>query len=404
MSGIYANPDNQWLSAISGSRVNATPSVGGWIEGNKGIDSLAVYSNVLGGTWAPYKLARTNNNDNVSRTTPLLDAGSKSNANSRFDSLGGYDIVFTSDTTKWSECIVIESGLPNATFGEPATEGNQKRFNIRKGNIGYGVGRSKFPGYAINVESGERVNIFFAEASSYPEENGADMKWNPSSNTDFFKRGGRHFIYVTRRKYDSCNEIYNLLTVNGTNFDNPPNTARRAIMSMVDWVNVPILASGKTLLSSDLRVKLRVAKPYIADVVTNNNGGIPYFTFNSLNTLKNANSDLAKSKEAALDLINVVPNPYYAFSAYEQDRNDNRVRFTNLPAEAQISIYTTSGMLVTRLSKSDEATPYIEWDLRNSSRIPIASGVYIIHVNCPGIGERSLKWMAVMRPLDFTNF
>ncbi len=401
---VYTNPDNQWLSAIPGSRANTTPTVGGWIEENTVIDSLSVYTNILGGTWAPYKFARTNNNDNVSRTTPLLDAGSKSNANSRFDSIGSYDIVFTSDTTKWSECVVLESGLTSISFGEPATEGNQKRFNIRKGNIGYGVGRSKFPGYAINVESGERVNIFFAEASSYPDENGADMKWNPTSNTDFFKRGGRHFIYVSRRKYDSCNEIYNLLTVNGTNIDNPPNTARRSIMSMIDWVTVPVLASGKTLLSSDVRVKLRVAKPYLADVITNNNGGVPYFTFNSLNTLKNADSDLAKSKEAALDLINVVPNPYYAFSAYEQDRNDNRVRFTNLPAEAKITIYTTNGMLVTRLSKSDEATPYIEWDLRNSSRIPIASGVYIIHVNCPGIGERSLKWMAVMRPIDFTNF
>ncbi len=401
---VYADPTKAWLSGIPGSRENTTPLVSGWIQEDSKADSFEVFSNILGGTWTPYRFARTNTNDNTSRTTPLLDAGSKTPSNSPIDSLGGYEIVYTSDTTKWSECVVIETGLPNNAFGEPPTVGNQRRFNVRKSDIGYGIGKGKFPGYAINVETGQRVNIFFGEASSYPEENGADMKWNPTSNTDFFKRGGRHFVYVTRRKYDGCQQIWNLLTVNGTNIDNPPNSAKRQVTQMVDWVNVPVLATGAELLATETRVKLRVAKNYGTLITTNSSNGVPFFKFNSRNVLSNADNDLGKSKQAALDLINVVPNPYYAFSAYEQDRNDNRVRFTNLPAEAQITIYTTSGILVRRLSKSDEATPFIEWDLRNANRIPIATGVYIIHVNCPGIGEKSLKWMAVMRPIDFTNF
>ena len=69
-----------------------------------------------------------------------------------------------------------------------------------------------------------------------------------------------------------------------------------------------------------------------------------------------------------------------------------------------VTIYTTNGILVRRFTKSDAAQTFVEWDLRNANRIPIATGVYIIHVNCPGVGEKTLKWMGVMRPTDFTNF
>ena len=43
-------------------------------------------------------------------------------------------------------------------------------------------GLSWFPGYAINVETGERLNIVFGEDSSLPTENGADMIWNPTNS------------------------------------------------------------------------------------------------------------------------------------------------------------------------------------------------------------------------------
>ncbi|HRU62337.1 MAG TPA: hypothetical protein P5565_12775, partial [Bacteroidia bacterium] len=46
----------------------------------------------------------------------------------------------------------------------------------------------------------------------------------------------------------------------------------------------------------------------------------------------------------------------------------------------------------------------LEWDLKNTKGIPVASGMYIIHVEAPGIGERTLKWFGVMRPLDLDTF
>jgi hypothetical protein len=106
---------------------------------------------------------------------------------------------------------------------------------------------------------------------------------------------------------------------------------------------------------------------------------------------------------SALDMINVVPNPYYAFSAYETSKLDNRVKITNLPAECVVTIYDMNGTLIRQFKKADPLTS-LDWDLKNHKNIPIASGTYIIHVNVPGVGEKILKWFGVMRPVDLDNF
>ena len=102
---------------------------------------------------------------------------------------------------------------------------------------------------------------------------------------------------------------------------------------------------------------------------------------------------------SALDLINVVPNPYFAYSEYERNRLDTRVKITNLPDRCTIKIYTTNGKLV-RTFKKDNTTTSIDWDLNNHKNIPVAGGVYLIHVDVPGIGERVLKFFGGMRQID----
>jgi hypothetical protein len=127
------------------------------------------------------------------------------------------------------------------------------------------------------------------------------------------------------------------------------------------------------------------------------NGGLPMYTFNSSDIAADtANADAAKN---ALALINVVPNPYYAYSLYETSNTDNRIKFTNLPQKCVISIYTSNGLLIRRLSKDDTSTS-LDWDLKNTVGIPIASGVYICHVDVEGVGERTLKWFGMIRPTD----
>ena len=50
-----------------------------------------------------------------------------------------------------------------------------------------------------------------------------------------------------------------------------------------------------------------------------------------------------------------------------------------------------------------QVTPAIEWDLKNAKGIPIASGVYLIHIDAPGLGERVIKWFGVNRKFDPTG-
>ena len=102
-------------------------------------------------------------------------------------------------------------------------------------------------------------------------------------------------------------------------------------------------------------------------------------------------------------MIGIVPNPYYAYSKYETSKLDNRVKITNLPEECTIRIYNLSGTLVRQYHKADPLT-FQDWDLKNSKNVPIAGGVYIIHIDVPDIGQKVLKWFGVMRPIDLDTF
>jgi hypothetical protein len=54
-------------------------------------------------------------------------------------------------------------------------------------------------------------------------------------------------------------------------------------------------------------------------------------------------------------------------------------------------------------TKDSEITS-VDWDLKNQAGIPIASGVYIIHVEVPDMGEVVLKWFGGLRPPDLESF
>jgi hypothetical protein len=99
----------------------------------------------------------------------------------------------------------------------------------------------------------------------------------------------------------------------------------------------------------------------------------------------------------------VVPNPYYAYSGYEKAGVENVVKITNLPPVCTITIYTLNGTFIRRFKKSDSGTS-LDWDLKNQALIPIASGMYIIHIDVPNVGERTLKWFGVMRPIDLDAY
>jgi hypothetical protein len=465
-------PDNskQWLTAIpdfdgapwydwirsgrnGASDASKDFSENDYFIGLDAIDKFEVYEKIWDGRVAPYQLAARNIYNNSAngapRRSPLLVQGPAFGGYSNtatykpftstyygLQNLPGIDLVITPDKTKWTQCVVIELGE------EPTlNEGGTNKFMIRDHNSvnldgsenTAEKGRSWFPGYAINVETGERLNIIIGEDSYQITENGRDMKWNPTSRTSQYTStypsfGGRHYIYIMGSqegyisptnpnkifdagpKYDNGNYYKGLYDGILTATDAVKSTTiQDKIMSQCMWVVPTYLAPGFKMETVDgmpspitqFDMKIRVKRPYkyfSTGVSTNNDNPKYSFTTNDIYTeiTKKAGEDL-------MEKINIVPNPYYAFSAYENNPIENKVKFTNLPYKCEISIYTLDGQLVKRIKKDDDATA-ITWDLKNQARVPIASGMYLIHVDGGEFGEKVLKWMGIMRELDLDSF
>lgn len=110
-------------------------------------------------------------------------------------------------------------------------------------------------------------------------------------------------------------------------------------------------------------------------------------------------TDLAREE---LRRITVVPNPYVAAAAWEPaspqivGRGERRIQFRNLPQECTIRIYNLRGELVRTLEyRGGVGEGAMFWDLRTSQNQDVAAGVYIYHVDAPGIGEHIGKFALV---------
>ncbi|MCF8465369.1 MAG: T9SS type A sorting domain-containing protein [Flavobacteriales bacterium] len=233
-------------------------------------DSEGCFENILSGTWAPYKLA--SHADSIASPT-----WSKFKALTDIEDLASVDIILTADQSRWTRCAVVEI----ADTHVPSI-GNARRFDLRQSpsadkngnpdNSGT-MGMSWFPGYAVNLETGERLNMAFGENSWLQSENGADMVWNPTSTMETAMGepilGGGHYIYVFGHNadaadamplYDEGQFIFDYLSDN--NFL-PGDPAKRRVYRDAMWVGIPMLESGHQLLESAMRIKLRVSKPYV---------------------------------------------------------------------------------------------------------------------------------------------
>ena len=117
-------------------------------------------------------------------------------------------------------------------------------------------------------------------------------------------------------------------------------------------------------------------------------------------TAQKFNATTAKSR---LNDIKVVPNPYIATAIWEQapavssgGRGERKIYFTNLPPECKIKIFTVSGTLVRELQKSNSITDSsLPWDLLKMDGMDVAYGLYVFHVDAPGIGEHIGRFVLI---------
>lgn len=475
-------------------------------------DPKQVWEGCVGGTWAPYRVVAGNNALSASsnKFAPRLALSNAVanpytyNRNNTIDTrtLGSVDIVFTADKNLWTRCVVIEMGVSG-------TEGAQKKFLPRKGlSIGKNgvratsgsgastnpadpnyiseTGMGWFPGYAINVETGERLNIIFGENSGDSLSNGRDMIWNPtsvistttgsgSSAVTTYKMAGMHYIYVMGHnsdgvnlagdpidvpRYDAGAALFKMLNKNVTNVSalNPTNsyTNPTIVEAYKDamWVNIPYVKAGyeskfmkgqQPEIPGEVKVKIRVRKPLryglagtwsnayssqpvtatsnpfatssygttflnstaasdVSQVIVSSpqNNNFPMYSFSTEGL--GAKTNVNETATNALDIINIVPNPYYGHSKYEKTRIDNYIKIVNLPVKCTVRIYSVNGTLIKTIKKDTDATTDISWDLKNDKNILVAGGLYIVHVDAGDLGEKILKWFCVMRPIDLQSY
>ena len=504
-----------------------------YTKDGKWYDADQDFENILNGAWAPGALASEEffgkASDDDLFTFPSIDDNGYFTYNGVLpkgiclteNMFGGniyryasVDIVITKDKSKWTRCPVVEtcnnnhnsndnSILPGESIGDrykfllrasksvdkngnTSTSDELDTLNVDSPNFMGSYGMGWFPGYAIDVETGERLNIMFGEDSHFKNQNSQDMLWNPTSDqaTDLFWNsnglkgeiisGGKHFIYVMGRNY-MHNEVMNeksnyyskslgydygrsihdtLSLADNVNSRDKKYFYAKNVYQNAMWISMPLLRETTessdandpySFIKSDVKVRIRVANPfrkdrysYVTDYdsllnVYSNliystvdfignldfhyekqiaaamhyadsvavNGNLPMYHFSSKGLSANTNqTSVAKD---ALYMVKVVPNPYYAFNEYETSPIDHRIKFINLPNTCTIRIYNVGGTLIKTLKKDNNLT-FTDWNLKNEYGISISGGVYIIHVDAPGIGEKVLKWFGALRPIDLNNF
>jgi len=110
-----------------------------------------------------------------------------------------------------------------------------------------------------------------------------------------------------------------------------------------------------------------------------------------------------ETAKSDVEKISVYPNPYYGMNPREQTGVDRFVSFNHLPEKATFRIFDLAGTLVDKFEKDDE-TQFIRWDLRNHNELPVASGIYIVHIEMPDLGKVKILKLAVVREAEFIEF
>jgi hypothetical protein len=428
--------------------------------------------------FVPYGLCDYRDNANQFYLTPawMSPSNATARANNKLENLNNVNIVFTSDKSKWSRCAVVETAVPfyydgavhsrspqmetqnvalpaskavnfnlrNApSVGKDAAGGDNtpaKQVTAAEQAVGITYGMGWFPGYAVDVETGERLNIFFGENSCFDTISRAvyepgsanvnrDMMFNPTTqaflpyqgnstinpaSSLFF--GGQHYVYVMKTKYDECLSLAGRLKLGGASFQ------KTAELRNVAWAGMIFPASGTKFLSykdglipNDATVAMRVNNPYAPVKGKGTNGNHPAYKF-TLTGKQAAPLATQTQIDSSLNFINVVPNPYYGFSAYEINEFSSTIKITNLPPQCKVSIYTLDGRFIRQFNRDEKPIPYpelaaygnrskqitpdLEWDLKNDKNIPVSSGVYLINVDAGALGQRVLKFFAINRQFD----
>ncbi len=226
-----------------------------------------------------------------------------------------------------------------------------------------------------------QVNVAFLVNNDFGP---APTTWEPTADS----LGSRMVTYIMRSDYSST--------------PNPFYTSKNLFINQAQ-VDIMYVWSPKLINGGSPAYFAGDKLNFYPYTVTEPNiePGIPlYYEFETVKPVIGSN-ELASSRND-LEKINIVPNPFYAFNTLQTSLINRFVTFRRLPEQCTIKIYTLNGDLIRVLSK-DNTESTMQYDLKNSENVPIASGMYIALIDAPGIGNKVLKF-AVMTAQERVDF
>jgi len=249
----------------------------------------------------------------------------------------------------------------------------------------------KAPFAAWDIENNRRLNICIVEDANAGSANRLwDMGWAYDEDTGtwaFASNGGREYIFIMNSDYQPDSTQH-------------PEYTTKSILN--DGEEFDVLYA--------IWPGARGTHPYLEDKFTmqifasNVNTPEDVFTFSTAGMEpKTSQADL----EADVEKITVYPNPYYAFNPQEPDRFTRFVNFYHLPVRTKsiIRIFDLSGVLVRKLEKLEsDNTQFMRWDLRNEADLPVASGIYIAHIEMPDIGKEKVLKIFIVQPAQILRY
>ena len=115
-----------------------------------------------------------------------------------------------------------------------------------------------------------------------------------------------------------------------------------------------------------------------------------------------APSSTVDSAKIDVGNVGVFPNPYYAFNPREISRTTRFITFNRLPKNATIKIFNLAGHLVRTLQKTSDSQ-FFDWDLANGNNFPVASGMYLAHIDMPDLGKTKVLKIAIIQEQEVPN-
>jgi hypothetical protein len=230
-----------------------------------------------------------------------------------------------------------------------------------------------FTVWNVDADPDQQLNVAFLENDGVATEDG---QWAPGSGGD----GGREIVWPLASNYSGATPDPIYFDPSQSDFLSENVDATYTIWPLS--TGTPPAAGDRILFTTSIP-----SNPF--DEYTFTTDGPDAF-----------NAGLAKSE---LDRVRAVPNPYFAHSTYETNRFNRVLKFTHLPARCTIRLFNLAGDLVRTIEKNDNTSEAI-WDLETNHGLPIGSGVYIFHVDAPGVGSKHGKVAVFMEKERLNTF